>query len=484
MANVDVCKSFSSYDYYRALFETPQRNCVLLLDAGGFILEVNRAFVSSFGYDADDLIGEHFSMLFTAEDRAKDKPMREIHTVLDEGQSFDNNFLVNKNNVRTWVSGESVLLSNTQGQKCILKIIQNIHTQKESEYSIVSLNNFNENILSTIDDAVLVLDQELQIVKANRSFYRLLDQSDASLPGAGMRKLPESFEIKGELSAAVAAALGTGNCKPPFEFEFEDTGGVKRAFEVSCSRLDSQPGRPNALIVFHDITIQRNQERQREDILNFVAHELRNPLTNIVLNIGWMERQMTEESLGGYKEFLERAARNAERLKKLVNELYESTRLIAGNYDLRTTPCIVDDCIFECVEAVQHEHPDFYIEQQTGSQVKVLADKDKVTQVLNNYLSNAVKYSGENKHITVGTAIADGYVTVSVTDRGKGIPPKDLPFIFNRFYRAAKTRSLEGLGVGLFLCRQIIEAHHGKTWAESIEGKGSTFYFSLPVAAN
>jgi PAS domain S-box-containing protein len=482
MTNVEAGKNVFSFDYYRALFENPRKNCVLLLDGSGTIIEVNRAFILSFGYDAADLIGEHFSMLFTEEDRAKDLPMREIHTVLDEGQSFDNNYLVNKNNVRTWVSGESVLLSSTQGQKCILKIIQNIHTQKESEYSIVTLNGFNENILSTIDDGVLVLDQELKIVKANRSFYRLFELSDASLRDVGMPRLLDIFDKKKELSSAINAVLGTGNCNSPFQLDFEDAHGVNRGFEVTCTRFESQPGKSNVLIVFHDITIQKNQERQREDILNFVAHELRNPLTNVILNIGWLETLMSEEKLDGYREFLERAARNAERLKKLINELYKSTKLISGNYDLQAAPCVLEECIFECLDALRRVHPDFCIEHQPGGNVSVLADKDKLMQVLNNYLSNAVKYSGENKQISVGTAVADGYVTVAVTDRGKGIPMKELPFIFNRFYRAEKTRSLEGLGIGLFLCRQIIEAHHGRTWVESVEGKGSTFYFSLPIA--
>jgi PAS domain S-box-containing protein len=482
MTNADPGRQISSYDYYRALFENPQKNCVLLLDGSGIIIEVNRAFLLSFGYDAADLIGKHFDMLFTQEDRGKDLPMREIHTVLDEGQSFDNNYLVNKNNVRTWVSGESVLLRNTQGQKCILKIIQNIHTQKESEYSIVTLNGFNENILSTIEDGVLVLDQELKIVKANRSFCQLFELSEASLRDVGMPKLLDAFDNKKELSAAITAALETGNCKSPFQLDFEDARGINRGLEVSCTRFESQPGKSNVLLVFHDITIQKNQERQREDILNFVAHELRNPLTNIILNIGWMQMQMSEGKSDGYKEFLERAARNAERLKKLVNELYKSTKLISGNYDLQAAPCILNECIFECIEALQQAHPDFYIEQRPGVAVEVLADKDKLMQVLNNYLSNAVKYSGENKHISVDTAVGDGYVTVAVTDQGKGIPVKELPFIFNRFYRAQKTRSLEGLGIGLFLCRQIIEAHNGRTWVESLEGKGSTFYFSLPIA--
>jgi two-component system CheB/CheR fusion protein len=191
---------------------------------------------------------------------------------------------------------------------------------------------------------------------------------------------------------------------------------------------------------------------------------------------------MSEEKLDGYKEFLERAARNAERLKKLINELNKSTKLISGSYELQAVLCVLDGCISESIDALRHAHPDFYVEHRPVGEVKVLADRDKIMQVLNNYLSNAVKYSGENKHIVVGATVGESSVTVAVTDWGKGIPIKELPFIFNRYYRAEKTRSLEGLGVGLFLCRQIIEAHNGRTWVESVEGKGSTFYFSLPIA--
>ncbi len=213
-----------------------------------------------------------------------------------------------------------------------------------------------------------------------------------------------------------------------------------------------------------------------------MAHELRNPLTNIILNIGWMSAQMDEQSIDGYKDFLDRAHRNAERLKKLVNELYKSTKLISGNYDLQAELFDLDEFIDECVHTLQRAHPEFTIEQTGLRNLQLQADKDKLLQVLNNYLSNAIKYSDGNPHITVDVTHSEGWITVAVTDRGKGIPVKELPFIFNRFYRAEKTRSLEGLGIGLFLSRQIIEAHHGRAWVESVEGEGSTFYFSLPVA--
>ncbi|WP_431209652.1 sensor histidine kinase [Puia sp. P3] len=105
-------------------------------------------------------------------------------------------------------------------------------------------------------------------------------------------------------------------------------------------------------------------------------------------------------------------------------------------------------------------------------------------QVITNYLSNAVKYSEDNYDIEVSTVVEGDSVVVSVKDYGKGIPARDIPYIFNRFYRAQKTKNLEGLGLGLFLSKQIVTAHGGNAWVESEEGKGSTFYFSilLPVA--
>src|ERR1700722_7300557 len=203
MTQNEAGKAFSTFDYYQALFENPKKNSVLMLDENGSILQVNRAFLLSFGYDEADLLGEDFAILFTEEDRMKELPMREIRTVMDEGQSFDNNYLVNKNGARTWVSGESVLLTNAHGRKCVLKVIQNIHTQKESELSIIRLNSFNENILSSIEDAVLVLDQEKRIVKANRAFLRLFDLPEAHLHIVDLEGLLQSFERREELETAI-----------------------------------------------------------------------------------------------------------------------------------------------------------------------------------------------------------------------------------------------------------------------------------------
>ena len=476
--------AFHSLDYYRALFENPKKNSVLLLSESGSILKVNRAFLLSFGYDEEDLLGEHFGLLFTEEDQLKELPIREIQTVMDEGQSFDNNYLVNKNGARTWVSGESVLLKNDAGRRFVLKVIQNIHTQKESELSIIRLNSFNENILSSIEDAVLVLDQERNIVKANRAFLKLFGLPEAHLHHVDFEGLLQSFDHREDLESAIAGALAGILPSLRMHIELKDGEGVEKYFEVSVLRLESLLGQTNALLIFHDMTTQRSQDRQREDILNFVAHELRNPLTNIMLNIDWMDQLCREKDVDGFGDFISRTKRNAERLKKLVNELYNSTKLISGNYDLQGEVFYFDELVEETVAAIRQAHPDYQIELRGKAELTLSADKDKLMQVLTNYLTNAVKYSGGNTHIEVSVVVRDGSLVVAVTDRGKGIPEKELPFVFNRFYRAEKTRNLEGLGIGLFLSRQIVEAHQGRTWVESTEGEGSTFYFSLPSKGN
>jgi two-component system CheB/CheR fusion protein len=190
---------------------------------------------------------------------------------------------------------------------------------------------------------------------------------------------------------------------------------------------------------------------------------------------------MKERELDELGEFVDRTMRNAERLKKLVNELYKSTKLISGNYDLQLEVFDLDALIGECIHSMTQAHPDYSILCKGGTDIRLSADKDKVMQVLTNYLSNAIKYSAGSTHIEVLVSVREGGVVVAVADKGKGIPASELPYIFNRFYRAEKTRSLEGLGIGLFLSRQIVEAHSGRTWVESVEGEGSTFYFSLPL---
>lgn len=475
MSNSD---NFNS-DLCRTLFQNAKMNSVIIMDVNGIILEVNRAFLHSFGYDEAEIIGENFSILFSEADQKKDLPSRELRTVVDEGQSFDNNYLVNKNKTLTWVSGESLLMADNQNQKRILKIIQNIHTQKESEFSIIRLNNFNENILGTIEDGVVVLDQNLKILKANHSFTQIFNFSDKDVYKIDFSAFIASFDVNSELYNAILDVFQSRSNISRIQLDTDLNSGDRHTYDISCTKLAEEGEQTKILIIFHDITAQKQFEKQREDILNFVAHEFRNPLTNVILNIDIIDQMLKEHKLEEFEGFIHRARINAQRLKRLINELYKSTKLISGNFDPERSVFLLAEVIDEAIESVRQTNTDFSIHKTGNDQVSLFADKEKLIQVLTNYLSNALKYSDGSKVIEVRCHVEGDSVIVSVSDHGRGIPERELPYIFNRFYRAQKTKNLDGLGLGLFLSKQIVTAHGGRAWVESKEGKGSTFYFSL-----
>lgn len=335
--------------------------------------------------------------------------------------------------------------------------------------------------MGSIEDAVIVLDQELRILKANRSFTQIFNFSDQQVSKIDFREFIRSFDINSELYNVIIGTIQSNLNISKLQLDFESGNSEKRVFDISCSKLDEQGEQNNVLLIFHDVTAQKHFEKQREDILNFVAHELRNPLTNIILNIELMDELHRDNEFEEFGSFIERSKTNAHRLKKLINELYKSTKLISGNFDPEGTVFDFEEMIDEAIHSIRLVHPNFDIAKTIRDPVTIFADRDKLTQVVTNYLTNAVKYSDGNTHIEVEIKVEENSAVFSVRDYGKGIPAKELPYIFNRFFRAEKTKSLEGLGLGLFLSRQIIESHKGRTWAKSEEGKGSTFYFSIPL---
>jgi len=239
----------------------------------------------------------------------------------------------------------------------------------------------------------------------------------------------------------------------------------------------------NVLLIFNDITVQKQAERDRDDMLGFIGHELRNPMTSVLLSHNMMEELVRNDNATIMKELLERSKRNVLRLSKMINELYNSTKINAGQFELELVEFNFDDMISEALETIRIFHPDYTIKVNNYvKDRKAKADRHRIMQVVTNYLSNSIKYADSNEAITIIVHAENELIQVAVKDHGPGIAKEQLPFIFDRFFRAEKTMNLEGIGLGLFLCKQIIHAHNGNVWAESEEGHGSTFYFSVPAA--
>ncbi|MES2647564.1 MAG: PAS domain-containing sensor histidine kinase [Bacteroidota bacterium] len=468
------------FNFFDALFKLTRQNSVLLMTTDGIITDVNDQFLNSFGYTRKEIIGLENRLLFTKEDQVKGLPERELNNVNTRGQSNDNNYLVNKDGHHTWVSGESVLIFNQLHETLILKIIQNIQEQKNSEVAITELNVLNENILTTIEDVVLVLDSQFMVIKSNRALDGLFKTEH---PGDKLNFLAliKPYDRNNDIKEKLQSCFSTPATYTKAEIEAENNSGELKIYNINCAAMNNSSDNRNLLVVIHDITLQKQAQREREDIIGFVAHELRNPLANIVLCNEILNEAIQQNNQQEMVEMLERSKNNVMRLNKMIAELYDATKANAGNLRLDIELFNFRDMINEAVDTVKGLQPFYNIIINGDGNIITAGDKYRLIQVVVNFLSNGIKYSNGNKVVLLEIQPGKDHVTVSVKDEGLGISPNQLPYIFERFFRAEKTKNLEGIGLGLYLCRQIIYAHKGKIWAESVEGKGSTFYFSIPL---
>lgn len=469
-----------SQKFFEGLFYNAKQNAVLITDEKGIVVSLNPAFEKSFGYSGSDLIGNHANVLFTSEDQKRGLFEKELQQVCNEGESSDNNHFVNKDQTITWVTGESMLVKDADGKRFILKVIQDIQQQKLSEIAIRELNNFNENILKSIEDVVIVLDEELKILKTNSAFSKLFRYGTPDISVVSFPQIIKDYDKKNELIPSIKDAfrnkIGFSNKQIDLIISETDV----RYYDVSCTFMHSSQDK-NVLLIVHDITAYKELEKEREDVMGFVVHELRNPLLNVNLCNELISEALDDNDTLLARTMLQKSRENVTRLQKMIGELYEATKVSSGYFKLEFTEFNFEDAIKEAIEIVKGVNPHHEMAIKGDPAIIVKADRFRIVQVLTNYLSNGIKYSNGKTLVELNIIHDDKTLTVSVRDEGLGISKEQLPYVFDRFYRVERTRNIEGIGLGLYLCRQIIHVHKGRVWAESEEGKGSTFYFCIPL---
>jgi signal transduction histidine kinase len=216
------------------------------------------------------------------------------------------------------------------------------------------------------------------------------------------------------------------------------------------------------------------------EIISTVSHELRSPLTSIKGFTSLLLSRWDTIDDDRKREMLEVVRHDADRVTRMLTELLDISRLETGRLVLSPRPVLIGDLIRSVVAKVAVGEPELDVTVVVDPAVpEVLADADKVEQVLTNLVENAAKYASPTGMRITASPTAEGGVAVAVADRGEGIPAADLPRVFARFYRREEGRPT-GTGLGLWISRGLVEAHGGTLTAASVEGEGSTFTFTLP----
>ena len=229
-----------------------------------------------------------------------------------------------------------------------------------------------------------------------------------------------------------------------------------------------------------NIDLQKSSSQKKDEFLSIASHELKTPLTSIKAYNQLISRSKNIDKLQG---FVSKSAEHIVRLEKLISDLLDVTKINAGKLNYTMQPFNFKHLLQESVESVQHTTMSHQIILESAPDVEVTGDNFRLEQVMNNFLTNAIKYSPDANRVVVNGKVEGGNIVVSVQDFGIGIAEESLDKLFDRYYRVDNTAMrFEGLGLGLFISSEILKRHHGSFWIESEEGKGSTFYFRIPLA--
>ncbi|MBK8906227.1 MAG: HAMP domain-containing protein [Anaerolineaceae bacterium] len=242
------------------------------------------------------------------------------------------------------------------------------------------------------------------------------------------------------------------------------------------------------LVILQDLTTVRHLQTVRRDFVSNVSHELRTPLASLRVIIETVQDSAADDPTTAVR-FLDRAAGEVDVLTQMVEELLELSRIESGQVPLRLQNTAVADLLLKPLDRLRPQAERASIElilDLPGALPKVLADPDRVHQIVTNLLHNAIKFTPEGGKITLQAYQEQGEdaVVIAVHDTGVGIPKEDLGRIFERFYKSdrARTRSRGGTGLGLAISRHMVQLHNGRIWVTSKENKGSSFFFTLPTS--
>jgi len=311
-----------------------------------------------------------------------------------------------------------------------------------------------------------------------------------ALPGSPRRLL---LWFRQEIVQTVAWG---GNPRKPAELDPKLQLHPRRSFEAWKEevRLQSAPWtaadleaagslRQKALEIdlARRVELEQRAVQARDELVAVVSHDLKNPLGVIAIEASRLRRLPVAEPA---RKAGERIARSADRMKVLIGELLETARLESGRQILDLAPAEPRQLVEEALAAMRPlaEAKRIVLLEEWGElPERVQVDRERIFRVFSNLVGNAIKFTPEGGAIAARAAKRDGEVVVSIADSGPGIPSADLPFVFDRFWQARRTRSL-GAGLGLPIAKAIVEAHGGRIWAESEPGKGARFVFTVPVA--
>lgn len=385
--------------------------------------------------------------------------------------------------IKDLIAGDYSQVLDMQGNSEITNITNNLNDLSEvirlTQENLEQESKRLHSILSYMTDGVLATNRRGQITMINDMAKRQLGvESDDALNQniLELLKIEDEYELRDLITQS-----------PEMMIYSQNVNGEYISLRVRFALIRRESGFISGLVaVLHDTTEQEKEERERRLFVSNVSHELRTPLTSVKSYLEALDEGALYEPVA--PDFIKVSLNETNRMMRMVTDLLHLSRIDNAtshlDVELINFTAFITFILnrFDKMRAQDQEKKYELVRDYPITSVWIEIDTDKMTQVIDNILNNAIKYSPDGGKITVSMKTTDDQMILSISDQGLGIPKEDLPKIFDRFYRVDKARSRAqgGTGLGLAIAKEIIKQHNGFIWAKSEYGKGSTFTIVLP----
>ncbi len=476
----------SSEARYRQVVES-SLGFVFTCTMEGRLTSLNSFTAETLGYRVEDLTGRPVAELL---DAAGAETFQDCLHTLESQDEWQGAMPVRRSDgVYRRIAFRSRRMELRGERPFILSHGVDVTEQHEAEEALHLATRQRELILEAVGDGIYGIDLEGKLTFINEAGANALAYKAEELTGRDVHEIIHHSHADGTHYSRVTSPILQGMRRQEtirmHDEVFWRADGTSFPVEYTASPLIEDGQISGMVVAFQDISERRRLEKMKDEFISTVSHELRTPLTSLRASLGLISTGSLDKRPEKQRHMVEMAIGNCDRLVRLVNDILDFDKVEKGRLPLRRVPVEAIDLLRRAADvahtAASQVHIKFRIDAMPTS---VFADEDRILQVLNELVANAIKFSLPDTLIRLSTRREGAdEVCFIVEDQGHGIAPEKLEHIFNRFQQgdASDTRALGGTGLGLALCRSIVEQHGGRIWAESSPGKGSRFLFTLPA---
>lgn len=468
------------------------------------ILKVNKAVTELLGFSAEEIEGtkildyacpeyiKHWHELQEAL-WAKQLPYFKLEACL-----------IRKDKSIAWVSVTTILFKD-QGETYGFTVLDDITYRKEFEESEKKLKAALEKshkvqdelrkkeqdltrVLDTMAEGVGIIDTTGLMTYANPMAQKILGLNGDEI------KMRTYFDFEWQNlrldgtplpreEHPMSIMMATGNQVFDHEIAVQPPVGDRIYVSINAAPIYDNEGKlVGGIGTFMDVTNRRKITQQKDEFISVASHELKTPVTSLKASLQLLSKMQDNPSPKMLPVLIQQANRSLTKVSTLIADLLNASKLNAGQLQLNKTTFTLADLINDCCDHIRMIG-EYTIKTEGNTYLQVVADADRIDQVITNFINNAVKYAPEAKEIRVLIEKQENFAKLSVIDKGKGIPPEKRPYLFDRYFRV-DTSGLQysGLGLGLYINAEIIKKHNGEYGVESTLGQGSTFWFTLPLS--